>query len=149
MPRFLVGVQRGSIISQNRGIAKDIKKFYLLLLHQLCDIKIIITVIALAQKSHNKLPCTVRTFRQRSYNQRVICLQWLGSVAISRGKWFGPQVCYKLSPEVWWVMLETKELVFTLLKIVYRLFWGVFPPRSKKWFDMVNLFSHLCARPPN
>ena len=31
---------------------------------------------------NNSVPCTVRTSRQRSCNQRVGCLQWLGSRAL-------------------------------------------------------------------
>ena len=36
---------------------------------------------ALEQNRRNSLPCTDRTSRQRSYNQRVDCLKWLGSKA--------------------------------------------------------------------
>ncbi len=33
------------------------------------------------------LPCTVRTFREGSCNQKVGCLEWLGSNAFEPAKW--------------------------------------------------------------
>ncbi len=52
-------------------------------MYLLCDITSISRGNALGPNKHNSVPCAVkRTFRQRSCNERVGCLQWLGSTAL-------------------------------------------------------------------
>ena len=53
---------------------------------------------ALAQNRHNSLPCTVRTSRQRSCNQRVGCLQWLGPRALGPAKQSDPRLSLASRP---------------------------------------------------
>ena len=63
---------------------------YLMLQYQMCDINSIrYRGIALAQNGRNAVPCTFMNSRQRSYNQRVGCLQRLGSRAFGPAKWSG------------------------------------------------------------
>ncbi len=72
----------GLVDPQNRVIAKDVKSCT-----YCCYVRYAILIVrvggnALAPKNRcNSLPCTVRTSRQRSCNQRVGCLLgiWLGS----------------------------------------------------------------------
>ena len=82
----------GSILSPNRVIAKDVKSCT-----YCCYIRCVTLIVcvggnALAPNRRNSLPCTVRTSRQRSCNQRVGCLQQLGSRALGPAKRSGPRL---------------------------------------------------------
>ncbi len=79
-----------SMLVRNCAIAKAVKNLYLL---QLCQRR------NLAPNSCNSVPCTIRTSRQRSYNQRVGCLQWLGSRAFGPAKQSGSRLL--LSTVLW------------------------------------------------
>ncbi len=62
----------GSMLGLNRVIAKDVKRFTYCC--QMRDINSMSRGNALAPNRRNSAPCTVRTSRQRSFNQRVNCL---------------------------------------------------------------------------
>ncbi len=68
------------------------KILYLLLLCQVRDINCMSRGNALAQNRNNSIPCTVRTSIQRSCNQRVGCMQQLGSRAFGPAKLSGPRL---------------------------------------------------------
>ncbi len=106
---------------------------YLLLLCQMRNIDSMKRGNALASNRRNSVPCTVRTSRQRSCNQRVGCLQWLGSRAFGPSKWSGPRLLstterksvkiffmYYFS-EYWLVPL----LVKMLLRMTYQIKWKI------------------------
>ncbi len=59
---------------------------YLLLLYQMRDFTSMSRWNALALNWCNSVPCTFKTSRQRSCNQRVSCLQYLGSRAFEPSK---------------------------------------------------------------
>ena len=76
-PTRIRGVTRSVSARRLEGDGYDAKakKLYLLLLCQMRDINSMSRGNALAPNRHNSVPCTVRTSRQRSCNQRVGCLQ--------------------------------------------------------------------------
>ena len=87
---LVVGKVMSSMLGPNRDIAKDVKSCYLLLLYLMRDIKSMRRGNALSLNRRTSLPCTVRTSRQRSCNQRVGCLKLLGSRALGPAKRSGP-----------------------------------------------------------
>ena len=104
----------GSMLSPNCVIAKDDTSC------TYCYYVIFDTLIvwvwwnALAKNRSNSVPCTVGTSRQKSCNQRVGCLQWLGSRLLSTDP-----------PEVYMILLLVDIidtiLPFDLCQFIYNL----------------------------
>ncbi len=93
---------------------------YLLLLCQICYINSKSRGNALAPNMRNSVLCTVMTFRQRSCNQRVGCLQWFGSRSFGPDKRSGPRL---LSTVPWFVCMKNFEWQQFFLKnenIIYK-----------------------------
>ncbi len=87
----------GAMLEPNRVIAKDVKSFT-----HWCNIRratLIVWVgeITWPSNRHNSVPCTVKTSRQRSCNQRVSCLQYLGSRAFEPSKRSCPRMLSTVS----------------------------------------------------
>ena len=61
----------------------------------------------LVQNRQNSLPCSIRTFRQGSCNQRVGCLRWLGSRPFKPNKQSGP----RLLSMKYWIYVRFKKPV--------------------------------------
>ncbi len=76
----------GYMLGQNRIIAKDVKSCS----HCCYVINSIIRGNALSPRRRTSIPCTVITSRQKSCNQTVCCLDWLGSRAFVPAKRSGP-----------------------------------------------------------
>ncbi len=87
---------------------------YLLLL---CTTFIVwVGVIPLALNRCSSVPSTVRTSRQRSCNQLVGCLQWLGSRAFQPAKRSGPRLLSNV-PEI---------LIILYIKVLLNSIWNWF-----------------------
>ncbi len=77
----------GSMLSPNRVTTKDVKNCTCC-----CSVRCATFIVyvgggALALNRPNPLPCTVKTCRQRSYNQRVDCLLCSMAIIYGMGLW--------------------------------------------------------------
>ena len=99
-----VGEVTGSTLGPNRVRAKDVKSCTYCCYVRCTTLIVWVGGNALALNRRNSLPCTVRTSRQRSCNQRVGCLQELGSRALGPAKRSGP----RLSSTVPWGMTRIR-----------------------------------------
>ena len=95
-------------------------------------------------------PCTVRTSGQRSCNQRVGCLQWLGSRAFGPAKRSGPRLLSTVSCSFFLLAGVAFLVVFvTLLTcILMILYTPIKPQHANHWIWKSN-YQLKCQFPGN